>query len=198
MRPVPLRLSGKRKKGGAIYLSDHSLTCHLPLRTPRAGWAAARQSHNSRPTPGPRANKAITKRPTECEREKTVARGRAKAGIDREVKRKRRCADTLFLLTQTLFFNAREAGRSHAAERTALIAEDAAWIPCLARDPNAHFIIRRNWHRYIYTERGTAEEFGGMLPGRSEAWFIEWKQHKQTTAKALGSTHTHTPTHTSK
>lgn len=23
--------------GGAIYLSDHSLTCHLPLRTPRAG-----------------------------------------------------------------------------------------------------------------------------------------------------------------
>lgn len=36
-----------------IYLSDHSLTCHLVLRTPGAGRAAAQQSHYSRPGRGP-------------------------------------------------------------------------------------------------------------------------------------------------
>lgn len=46
--------------GGTIHHSDQSLTCHLPLRTPRADWAAARQSNNSRPRRRPRANKPIT------------------------------------------------------------------------------------------------------------------------------------------
>lgn len=49
------------ESGKTIYLSDHSLTRHLPLRTPRAGRAAARHSHNSRPRRGPRTNKAIRK-----------------------------------------------------------------------------------------------------------------------------------------
>lgn len=37
---------------------------------------------------------------------------------------------------------------------------------------------------------GAAEQLGGMLPGRSEARFIDWRRHKQTAAKAPGSAHT--------
>lgn len=48
---------------------------------------------------------------------------------------------------------------------------------------------------YLHRER-TAEEFGGLLPGRSEAWFMEWRQHKQTMAKAPWScTHTYEHRH---
>lgn len=49
---------------------------------------------------------------------------------------------------------------------------------------------------YLHGE-GTAEEFGGILPGRSEARFRARRQHKQTTAKAPSSAHTliNTDTH---
>lgn len=52
-------------------------------------------------------------------------------------------AETLFSNTHTHTHNARRSWRSHAAERMALIAKEAVWFPCLAPDPNAHFIIRQ-------------------------------------------------------
>lgn len=70
-------------------------------------------------------------------------------------------------------FNTHGSQRSHAAERMALITKGAAWFPCIAADPNAYFIIRQTDTDIYLHGAGTAEEFGGMLPGRSEAWFIE-------------------------
>lgn len=95
--------------GKTIYLGDHSLTCHLPPRTPRAGRAAARHSHNSGPRRGPRANKPITKDWWSV-REGGVAGGCGvpESGIDRGVERKHRCAATLSCLQKTLFSNTRD------------------------------------------------------------------------------------------
>lgn len=106
---------------------------------------------------------------------------RAKVGIVQEVKGKHRCAEVLFCWRK-LYSLTRRSQRSHAAaEKMALIANGAAWFPRIAADPNAHFIITQADTDVYLHRAGMAEEFGAMLPRRSEAWFIEWKRHKQTT-----------------
>ena len=106
--------------------------------------------------------------------------GKAKVGIVQEVKGKHRCAKALFC-SRKLYSLTRRSQRSHAAEKMALIANGAAWFPRIAADPNAHFIITQADTDVYLRRAGMAEEFGTMLPRRSEAWFIEWKHRKQTT-----------------
>lgn len=177
-----------------IYLSDHSLTCHLPLRTPRAGQAAARQSHNSRPRRGPRANKPITKdwwsvRGKDSREQQSKSRNRPRSQEETQM-----CRDT-FLLAETLFSDTRRSQRSHTAERMALIAKEAAWFPCLAPDRNAHFIIRQT-DTDIFT-------WGRNSRGiwRHVAWEIRGLVYRMEAAQTNNSkgpwlcTHTHTHKH---
>lgn len=118
----------------------------------------------------------------------------AKAGIVQEVKGKHRCAEVLFC-SRKLYSLTCRSQRSHGAEKMALIGKGAAGFPRVAADPNAHFIITQA-DTDIYLHRaGMAEEFGAMLPRRSEAWFIEWKSHKQTTEQVPGSSHSRTRAH---
>lgn len=116
------------------------------------------------------------------ESRKTAERSKAKVGIGREVKRRH------FSAAETLFSESHRRRRSHTAERMALIAKEAIVMRISSSDKLTPI--------YLHGE-GTAEEFGGILPGRSEARFRARRQHKQTTAKAPSSAHTliNTDTH---
>lgn len=87
----------------------------------------------------------------------------------------------------------RGSRRSHAAERMALIVKGAAWFPCLAPDPNAHFIIRQTdtdiftWRRDgrgIW--RHVAVEIRGLV------YRMEGSTNKQQQRPLALHTHTHT------
>lgn len=100
-----------------------------------------------------------------------------------------------FLLAETLFSNIQEPKISQCWG-DGFNRERSGGFPRVAADPNAHFIITQA-DTDVYLHRvGMAEEFGAMLPRRSEAWFIEWKSHKQTTEQVPGSSHSRTRAHT--
>lgn len=90
----------------------------------------------------------------------------------------------------------RGSRRSHTAERMALIAKEAVWFPCLARDPNAHFIIRQT-DTDIFTWSGN-----GRGIWRHVAWEIRGPVYRMEAAQTNNSkgpwlcTHTHTHLHT--
>ena len=86
--------------------------------------------------------------------------------------------------------------RSHTAERMALIVKGAAWFPCLAPDPNAHFIIRQtDTDIFTWCRNGRGIWRHVAVEIRGPVYRTEGSTNKQQQRPLALHTHTHTHPH---